>query len=84
VTPKFDVPEGPHAWMGKHVFVGVAEKIPGGNRFHYFVVRWRAAPRAGAAPGDQLMPAFSRRYSRGVTLYLARNTRPKWVGLLNP
>ncbi len=39
VSPKFDVPEGPHAWMGKYVFIGVAEKIPGANRIHYFVVR---------------------------------------------
>ena len=38
VTPKFDAPEGPHAWMSKHVFVGVAEKLPGANRIHYFVV----------------------------------------------
>lgn len=38
VTPKFDVPDGPHAWMSKHVFLGVAEKIPGANRIHYFVV----------------------------------------------
>ena len=39
VSPKFDVPEGPYSWMSKHVFVGVAEKIPGANRIHYFVVR---------------------------------------------
>jgi hypothetical protein len=39
VSPKFDVPEGPHAWMGKHIFVGVAEKLPGANRIHYFVLR---------------------------------------------
>ena len=39
VTPRFDAPEGPHAWMARHVFVGVAEKIPGANRIHYFVVR---------------------------------------------
>lgn len=39
VTPRFDVPEGPHDWMAKHVFVGVAEKVPGANRIHYFVVR---------------------------------------------
>jgi hypothetical protein len=38
VSPKFDVPDGPHAWMSKHIFVGVAEKIPGANRIHYFVV----------------------------------------------
>ncbi len=39
VTPRFDVPEGPHSWMAQHVFLGVAEKIPGANRIHYFVVR---------------------------------------------
>lgn len=39
VTPRFDAPEGHHAWMSRHVFVGVAEKIPGANRIHYFVVR---------------------------------------------
>jgi hypothetical protein len=38
VSPKFDVPEGPHDWLGKHVFVGVAEKIPKANRIHYFMV----------------------------------------------
>jgi hypothetical protein len=38
VTPRFDVPAGPHEWMSKHVFVGVAEKLPGANRIHYFVV----------------------------------------------
>src|SRR5579871_6432285 len=39
VSPKFDAPDGPHAWLGQHVFVGTAEKIPNGNRIHYFVVR---------------------------------------------
>ena len=38
VTPRFDAPERPHAWLSQHVFVGVAEKIPGANRIHYFVV----------------------------------------------
>jgi len=38
VCPKFDAPEGAHEWMCRHVFVGVAEKIPGANRIHYFVV----------------------------------------------
>ena len=38
VTPKFDAPAGPHDWMSRHVFVGVAEKLPGANRIHYFVV----------------------------------------------
>jgi len=38
VTPRFDAPAGPHEWMSQHVFVGVAEKIPGANRIHYFVL----------------------------------------------
>ena len=38
VCPKFDAPEGPHEWLSRHVFVGVAEKIPGANRIHYFIV----------------------------------------------
>ena len=38
VTPRFDAPAGPHEWLSKHVFVGVAEKLPGANRIHYFVV----------------------------------------------
>lgn len=38
VSPKFDAPAGPHEWLTKHVFVGVAEKTPGSNRIHYFVV----------------------------------------------
>lgn len=38
-TPKFDAPAGPHDWLGKHVFVGIAEKVPGGNRIHYYVIR---------------------------------------------
>jgi hypothetical protein len=37
-SPKFDAPEGPHEWLSRHVFVGVAEKIPKANRIHYFVV----------------------------------------------
>ena len=38
VCPKFDAPAGPHEWLSRHVFIGVAEKIPGANRIHYFVV----------------------------------------------
>lgn len=38
VTPKFDAPQGPHEWLTQHVFVGTAEKVPHGNRIHYFVV----------------------------------------------
>jgi Protein of unknown function (DUF3237) len=36
VSPKFDVPEGPHDWMAKYIFVGIAEKLPGANQIHYF------------------------------------------------
>lgn len=38
VTPKFDAPDGEFDWMNRHVFLGVAEKIPGANRIHYFKV----------------------------------------------
>ncbi|SNT04159.1 Protein of unknown function [Azospirillum sp. RU38E] len=38
VSPKFDVPAGPYDWLAKHIFVGVAEKIPGANRIHYFKI----------------------------------------------
>ncbi|TKD50658.1 DUF3237 family protein [Sphingomonas baiyangensis] len=37
-SPRFDAPAGPHEWLNRHVFVGVAEKIPGANRIHYFQV----------------------------------------------
>ena len=36
VSPKFDVPQGPHDWMARHLFVGIAEKTPGANRIHYY------------------------------------------------
>ena len=38
VSPKFEAPDGPHEWLTRHIFVGVAEKLPGANRIHYFVV----------------------------------------------
>jgi hypothetical protein len=38
VSPKFDAPAGPHEWLTKHMFVGVAEKLPGANSIHYFQV----------------------------------------------
>lgn len=38
VTPRFDAPAGPHEWLSRHVFIGIAEKLPGANRIHYFVV----------------------------------------------
>lgn len=39
VTPRFEVKTGPNDWLTRYVFVGVAEKIPTGNRIHYFIVR---------------------------------------------
>jgi hypothetical protein len=36
VAPRFEVPAGPHEWLNRYVFVGVAEKTPGSNRIHYF------------------------------------------------
>jgi hypothetical protein len=38
VSPKFDVPQGKHDWLARHVFVGIGEKIPSGNRIHYYKV----------------------------------------------
>ncbi len=38
-SPKFEVPEGPHDWLARHVFVGRGEKIPEGNVIHYFMVK---------------------------------------------
>ena len=38
VSPKFDVPAGPYEWLGKHIFVGVGEKLPGANAIHYFML----------------------------------------------
>jgi hypothetical protein len=38
VSTKFDAP-AKYEWMTKHIFVGVAEKTPGGNSIHYFICR---------------------------------------------
>lgn len=38
VSPRFEVAAGPHDWLNKYVFVGVAEKLPRSNRIHYFQV----------------------------------------------
>ena len=35
-SPRFDVPAGPHEWLNRYLFVGIAEKLPGANRIHYF------------------------------------------------
>jgi hypothetical protein len=38
VSPRFEAPAGPHEWLTKHVFVGIAEKLPTSNCIHYFQV----------------------------------------------
>lgn len=38
VTPRFEVRPGAHDWLGRHVFVGVGRKTPGGNHIDYFAV----------------------------------------------
>jgi hypothetical protein len=35
-SPKFEAPEGPHAWVNNHIFIGVGEKVPRGNQIHYY------------------------------------------------
>lgn len=37
-SPRFEVPDGPHEWLARHVFVGRGEKTPEGNKIHYFMV----------------------------------------------
>jgi hypothetical protein len=37
-TPVFDVPEGPHAWLSRGVFVGLGRRHPRGNVFDYYRV----------------------------------------------
>lgn len=38
VSPRFDAPAGPHEWLTKHVFVGIAKKLPTSNCIDYFQV----------------------------------------------
>ena len=38
VAPKFDAPSGRHDWLNRHIFVGFGERLPDGNRIHYFKV----------------------------------------------
>jgi len=33
-----DAPAGPHEWLTKHVFVGIAKKLPTSNCIDYFQV----------------------------------------------
>jgi hypothetical protein len=36
VAPKFDAPEGPYSWLNHHIFIGMGERVPDGNRIHYY------------------------------------------------
>lgn len=38
VTPRFEAPEGPHAWLNRTVFVGVAERRGASTVFDYYAV----------------------------------------------
>ncbi len=38
VSPSFEVAQGPHDWLAKHMFVGVGDKVPEGNFIHYYMV----------------------------------------------
>jgi len=36
--PSFEVSTGKHDWLTKHVFIGVGERLPDGNRVRYYAV----------------------------------------------
>jgi hypothetical protein len=38
VTPRFEAPEGPHAWLTRTVFVGIAERRGACTAFDYYAV----------------------------------------------
>ena len=38
MTPSFEVPAGPHAWLGKTVFVGTGNRRPSYSIFRYWAV----------------------------------------------
>jgi hypothetical protein len=38
VTPRFEVPAGPHEWLGRTIFVGVAERRGASTHFDYYAV----------------------------------------------
>lgn len=37
-NPTFEVPTGPHEWLMRHVFVGIGERLPDGNRVRYYAL----------------------------------------------
>lgn len=38
ITPRFEVPEGKHDWLGRTIFVGTAERQGNETQFEYFAV----------------------------------------------
>jgi hypothetical protein len=38
VTPRFEAPRGPHEWLGRTLFVGVAERHGASTLFDYYAV----------------------------------------------
>lgn len=38
ITPRFEAPEGPHAWLGRTIFVGMAERRGNSTFFDYYAV----------------------------------------------
>ncbi len=38
ITPRFEAPQGPHDWLNRTVFVGVAERQGASTRFDYYRV----------------------------------------------
>jgi len=39
ITPRFEVPAGPHEWLARTIFVGTAERQGNETYFEYFAVR---------------------------------------------
>ena len=39
ITPRFEAPDGPHGWLNRTVFVGVAERRGSSTAFDYYAVR---------------------------------------------
>ena len=37
-APSFEAPRGKHDWLTRHVFVGVGERLPDGNRVRYYAL----------------------------------------------
>ena len=38
ITPRFEAPEGPHDWLNRTIFVGIAERLGASTYFDYYAV----------------------------------------------